>query len=75
MIFIFCRKPNTQKITFSGSKQRNENAGHVFLEFILFNNIALEKIRKNILSEAGALKKDFLKLKVARFRPHVSQIR
>lgn len=46
MIFIFCRKPNTQKITFSGSKQRNENAGHVFLEFILLNNIALEKIRK-----------------------------
>ena len=61
MIFIFCRKPNTQKITFSGSKQRNENAGHVFLEFILFNNIALGKIRKKYPQWSRRSQKRFFK--------------
>ena len=49
---------------FSRSKQRNENPGYVFLDFTLFNNITLEKTRKNILSEARAFERDFMKPKM-----------
>ena len=49
---------------FSRSKQRNENPGYVFLDFTLFNNITLEKTRKNIFSEAKAFERDFMKSKI-----------
>ena len=35
---------NIKKIIFSRSKTRNKNPGHVFLDFILFFNIAVENI-------------------------------
>ena len=36
-----------QKIVFSRSKIRNKNPRHVFLDFILFFNIAVEKLISN----------------------------
>ena len=35
-----------KKVIFSRSKIRNKNPGHVFLDFILFFNIAVEKFGK-----------------------------
>ena len=41
-IFVWLKKKQ-KKIFFSGFKQRNENPGHIFIAFILFNNITVEK--------------------------------
>ena len=64
MIAIFWVARNIRKSIFSRSKQGNENPGYVFLDFTLFNNITLEKTRKNILSEARAFERDFMKPKM-----------
>ena len=64
MIAIFWVARNIKKSIFSRSKQRNENPGYVFLDFTLFNNITLEKTRKNIFSEARAFERDFMKPKM-----------
>ena len=42
MTTFFCMAQKTQNI-FSRSKSKNKNPGHVFLDFILFFNIAVEK--------------------------------
>ena len=38
-----------KKIIFSRSESRNKNTGHVFLDFMLFFNIAVEKFGKKII--------------------------
>ena len=46
--FVFCLHgtENIKKIIFSRSKIRNKTPGHVFLDFILFFNTAVEKFDK-----------------------------
>ena len=46
---FFYMAQKTQKIIFSRYKNRNKNPGHVFLDFILFFNIAVVKFGKNII--------------------------
>ena len=43
--FFFYSTENTKNI-FSRSKSKNKNPGHVFLDFILFFNIAVEQFEK-----------------------------
>ena len=38
-----------KKIIFSRSKTRNKNLGYIFLDFILFFNVAVEKFGKKII--------------------------
>ena len=45
--FFFFAWHRKQKIVFSRSKIRNKNPRHVFLDFILFFNIAVEKLISN----------------------------
>ena len=40
---------NIKKTIFSRSKIRNKNCGHVFLDFILFFNITVEKFSKKVI--------------------------
>ena len=45
----FLHGTENKKILFSRSKTRNKNPGHIFLDFILFFNIAVEKLGKKII--------------------------
>ena len=47
--FFFAWHRKHKKIIFSRSEIRNKNPRHVFLDFILFFNIAVKKIGKNII--------------------------
>ena len=49
----------TQKNIFSRSEIRNKNPRRVFLDFILFFNIAVEKFRKKISSSWSSRKRFF----------------
>ena len=49
MVAFFAWHRKYKKIIFSRSKNRNKNPGHVFLDFILFFNIAVEKFGKKII--------------------------
>ena len=66
--FVFHSTEN-KKIIFSRSKIRIKNPGHVFLDFILFFNIAVEKFgkKKREKVNVGALERDFSKLRISRF--------
>ena len=56
--FAWHRK--NQKYIFSRSKSRNKNPGHVFSDFILFFNIAVEKFGKNIIWSSWSSQNRFL---------------
>ena len=49
-----------KKTIFSRSKIRNKKRGHVFLDFILFFNIAVEKFGKKIIWSSWSSGKRFL---------------
>ena len=49
MIAFFAWHRKHKKIIYSRYKIRNKNPGHVFLDFILFFNIAVEKFGKKII--------------------------
>ena len=47
VFFFFCAwHRKHEKIIFSRSEIRNKNPGHIFLDFILFFNIAVAKFGK-----------------------------
>ena len=46
---FFALHRNHKKIIFSRSKIRNKNPGQVFLDFILFFNLAVKKLGKKIV--------------------------
>ena len=50
--FFAWHRKHKRKNKFSRSKIRNKNPGHVFLNFVLFFNIAMEKFDLKV----GALK-------------------
>ena len=51
---------NIQKTIFSRFKIRNKKRGQVFLDFILFFNIAVEKFGKKIIWSSWSSRKRFL---------------
>ena len=55
---FFMHAQKTQK-NYSISKIRNKNPGHVFLDFILFFNIAVEKLGKKIIWSSWSSRKRF----------------
>ena len=61
MATVFLHGTENNKIIFSRSRNRNKNPGHVFLDFILFFNIAVEKFgKKTNLVKLELLKEIFL---------------
>ena len=50
---------NIKKTIFSRSKIRNKKRGHVFLDFILFFNIAVEKFGKKVIWSSWSSRKRF----------------
>ena len=57
--FFFAWHRKHKKIIFSRSKIRNKNPGHVFLDFILFFNIAVEKFGKKVIWSSWSSRKRF----------------
>ena len=55
--FVWLRKH--EKIIFSRSKIRNKNPGLVFLDFILFFDIAVETFGKEIIWSSWSSRKRF----------------
>ena len=54
---------------------RSKNPGHVFLDFILFFNSAVEKFDKNIIwSSWSSQKRFFSKLRISRFWVQILEI-
>ena len=56
---FFMHGTENKKTFFSSSKIRNKKHGHVFLDFILFFNIAVEKFGKNIIWSSWSSRKRF----------------
>ena len=50
---------NIKKTIFSKSKIRNTKRGHVFLDFILFFNIAVERFGKKVIWSSWSSQKRF----------------
>ena len=57
--FFFAWHRKHKKSIFSRSKNRNKNHGHVFLDFILFFNIAVERFGKEIIWSSWSSQKRF----------------
>ena len=55
----FFHVTENKKVFFSRSKIRNKNPGHVFLDFILFFNIAVEKFGKKVIWSSWSSRKRF----------------
>ena len=51
---------NIKKTIFSRSKIRNKKRGQLFLDFILFFNIAVEKFGKKVIWSSWSSRKRFL---------------
>ena len=56
---------NIKKTIFLRSKIRNKKRGHVYLDFILFFNIAVEKFGKKEFDQVVPLKRDFSKPRIS----------
>ena len=57
--FFFAWHRKHKKIIFSRSKTRNKNSGHIFLDFILFFDITVEKFGKKIFWSSSSSRKRF----------------
>ena len=59
MAAFFAGHRKHKKTIFSRSKIRDKNPGHVFLDFILLFNNAVEKFGKNIIWSSWSSRKRF----------------
>ena len=57
--FFMYGTENIKKTIFSKSKIRNKKHGHVFLDFMLFFNIAVEKFGKKVIWSCWSSRKRF----------------
>ena len=69
--FAWHRKHKKKKKKFSRSKIRNKNPRHVFLDFVLFFNIAMEKFDLKKIGQVGALKAQNIPILGPNFRNSV----
>ena len=67
--FAWHRKHKKKKI--SRSKIRNKNPGNVFLDFVLFFNIAMEKFDLKKIGQVGAFKAQNIPILGPNFRNSV----
>ena len=74
MTAFFAWHRKHQKIIFPKSKSRNKNPEHVFVDFILFFNIAVEKFGKKVFGLVGDLERNFSMPRMFQFWVQIFEI-